>query len=119
MDVDALYSTAGDDAVVLRVHVQPGPGRSSVVGRHGDALKVRVGAPPEGGRANEACASLLGETFGVGAGGVSLVRGDKSRSKKFRLSGIDLDEFRHRLEQVVEDGAAGPGPDARSPSRPH
>ena len=119
MDVEALYNTAGDDAVVLSVHVQPGAGRSSIVGRHGDALKLKVGAPPEGGRANEACASLLGETFGLGTSGVSLVSGDKSRTKRFKLSGVDLDEFRHRLERVVEGGAAGPGPDARSSGRPH
>jgi uncharacterized protein (TIGR00251 family) len=119
MDVEALYSTAGDDAVVLQVHVQPGAGRSAVVGRHGDSLKLKVGAPPEGGRANEACASLLAETFGVPAGGVSLISGHKSRTKRFKVSGLDLDEFRMRLEQVLEGGAAGPGPEARSSGRRH
>ncbi|HUQ62894.1 MAG TPA: DUF167 domain-containing protein [Acidimicrobiales bacterium] len=119
MDVEALYSTAGDDAVVLSVHVQPGAGRSSVVGRHGDALKLKVGAPPEAGRANDACASLLAETFGVAISDVSLASGDKSRSKTFKLSGVDLDEFRRRMELVVEGGAAGPGPEARSPGRSH
>ena len=37
-----LYELAGDDAIVLRVHAQPGAGRSAVVGRFGDALKVKV-----------------------------------------------------------------------------
>ncbi|MGI9022781.1 MAG: DUF167 domain-containing protein [Acidimicrobiales bacterium] len=111
MDVDDLYTPAGDDAVVLSVHVQPGTGRSAVVGRHGDALKVRVAVPPEAGRANDACAALLAETFS--AGSVELVGGPKSPHKRFKLIGLDTGEFRRRLERTVEEGAGGSGPDRR------
>jgi uncharacterized protein (TIGR00251 family) len=113
--VDDLFDvTGGDDAdsVVLRVHVQPGAGRTAVVGRHGNALKVRVAAPPAGGRANDACAALLAETFGVKAGDVALTSGGSSRMKRFRLDHVDLEEFRHRLEQAV---AGGPRPDGYNP----
>jgi uncharacterized protein (TIGR00251 family) len=102
----------GEATVVLHVHVQPGAGRTAVVGRHGTALKVRVAAPPQAGRANDASAALLAETFGVGAGQVELVGGASSRAKRFRISGIELDGFRRRLEQVVQEGNAGPGPDS-------
>ena len=111
MDLDELYTAQGDDAVVLNVHVQPGAGRTVVVGRHGTALKVRVAAPPERGRANDACAALLMETFGPCR--VELVGGVSSRSKRFRISGIDGDEFRRRLERAMHDGAAGPRPASR------
>lgn len=111
--VDDLFSVAGDDAVVLHVHVQPAAGRSAVVGRHGTSLKVRVAAPPEAGRANAACAELLAETFGLKAAQVELVSGPSSRAKQFRLSGLDVDDFRRRLEQEV-----GPGRPARTPDRP-
>ncbi|HEX8771293.1 MAG TPA: DUF167 domain-containing protein [Acidimicrobiales bacterium] len=117
MDTDDLYRASGDDAVVLQVHVQPGAGSSAVVGRHGDALKLKVAAPPQDARANDACAALLAETFGLPIGGVELVNGATSRSKRFKLSGLDLGEFRHRLEQAVDSGTAGPGPGARSPGR--
>lgn len=118
--LDDLFRTEGDDAVVLSVHVQPGAGRSAVVGRHGAALKVRVAAPPEGGRANEACADLLAETFGVKRAAVELVGGQGSRAKQFRLTGLDLDTFRVQLEQAAAGGtrpsaSANTGPEARQP----
>lgn len=108
--VDDLFRTDGDAAVVLHVHVQPGAGRSAVVGRHGGALKVRVAAAPEGGRANTACADLLAETFGLKAADVELVSGPSSRAKQFKLKGVDVDAFRVQLERLVGAGRAGPGP---------
>ncbi len=110
-EISELYEAAGDDAVLLNVHVQPGAGRTAAVGRHGNALKVRVAAPPERGRANDACAALLAETFGGVQ--VELVAGVASRSKRYRLSGVDAEEFRRRLERVVADGAPGRGPESR------
>ncbi len=116
MDVSDLYRVEAGDGdegdegggtVVLRVHVQPGAGRSAVVGRHGTALKVRVAAAPEGGRANDACAALLVETFGLKPSAVELVSGPASRSKQFCLNGVDLDEFRRQLERAVAGGNAG------------
>ncbi len=120
MQVHDLFEVRNDDegnpAVVLRVHVQPGAGRSAVVGRHRAALKVRVAAPPVGGRANHACAELLAETFGLPAARVELVGGGTSRAKRFRVSGIDVDEFSHLLEQAVAEGRPGAGP-ARAEGR--
>lgn len=110
-EVSELYEAAGDDAVLLNVHVQPGAGRTAAVGRHGTALKVRVAAPPERGRANDACAALLSETFA--AAEVELVTGGASRLKRYRLSGVDVEDFRRRLERVVADGAPGRGPESR------
>jgi len=109
MNVDDLFTTKGDDAVVLQVHVQPGSGRSAVVGRHGTALKVRVAAPPVGGRANVACSELLAEEFGLKSAQVVLIGGETSRSKTFTLSGLDVEEFRRHLELVVTPGKAGSG----------
>jgi len=118
--VDDLYRADGDDAVVLHVHVQPGAGRSSIVGRHGAALKLRIAAAPEGGRANEACADLLAETFGVERGQVELVSGQSSRAKQFKLTGVDLEAFRAQLERHAAGGvrpgaSANTGPEARQP----
>jgi uncharacterized protein (TIGR00251 family) len=108
--VPELFDIEGDGVVVLRVHAQPGAGRSAVTGRHGAAVKVRVAAPPERGRANEACRELLAETFGVPPTAITLVSGDSSRLKRFRIEGVDVDDFRRRLGRIVEGGNADVGP---------
>jgi uncharacterized protein (TIGR00251 family) len=107
--VDDLFRKEGDDTVVLFVHVQPAGGRSAVVGRHGSALKVRVAAAPEGGRANTACVDLLADTFGLKPAQVELVSGPSSRSKQFKLSGVDVEAVRTRLERAVGGGRPGAG----------
>ncbi len=114
MEVDELFDVRGDDTVELRVHAQPGAGRTAVVGTHGTALKVRVAAPPVGGRANEACRSLLAETFGLDTGQVELAGDETSRMKRFRLSGLgDVEDFRRHLERALEEAQSRPGKQAR------
>ena len=108
--VDELYDVRDDGSIELRVHVQPGAGRSVVRGRYGDALKVSVGAPPEKGLANTAVAKLLATTFGVAAKDVTIVSGETNRSKRFLLKGLDADVFRLALEREVEGGSAGSVP---------
>jgi uncharacterized protein YggU (UPF0235/DUF167 family) len=80
-----------------------------VQGRYGDALKVSVAAPPEGGRANDAVGKLLAETFGVKAGAVSIVAGETNRAKRFALTGLEVDDVRFRLEQVLTAAEKKPG----------
>jgi hypothetical protein len=103
-----LWKSTDDGAIELNVHAQPGAGRTLIAGRHGTALKVRVAAPPEQGRANEALAKALGEAFGIDANKVELLSGEKSRTKRFRLKGIDPEEFADQLERLVPGEAAGP-----------
>jgi len=100
-----LYDVS-DDILTLRVHAQPGGGRSAVMGRQGGALKVKVAAPPVEGRANEAVAELLARTFGLKVGQVQLVSGESSRSKRFRLEGVTADVVDAALAQVL-GGAPG------------
>ena len=64
------------------VWVVPGSSRDAVIGTHGNALNVRVSAPPDRGRANDAVAALLSEHFGAPA---TLLRGHTSRTKTYRV----------------------------------
>lgn len=96
---ELIESKAG---ILVAVHVQPGAGTTELVGRHGDALKVRVAAPPTGGRANDAVASLLATTFGLAPGDVELSSGQTSRQKRFRLGDLDLDAAGKLVDQALE-----------------
>ena len=116
--VNELFDDAGDGKVVLRVHVQPGAGRTAVQGVHGDALKVRVAAPPEKGRANEACAALVADLADVKPASVALTSGETSRAKRFTVTGVDVEELTRRLELALEDAsgnARGRGSVPKSP----
>lgn len=99
---------AGTATIVLRVHVQPAAGRASVVGRYGDALHVRVAAPPVGGRANAAAAELVAELLEVKPAQVELVGGERSRSKRFRVRDVVVDEAARRLDVAVEQAGRRP-----------
>ncbi len=74
------------DGVTVRILVVPGASRTEVKGRHGDAVKVRVAAPPEGGKANRAVLKLLEAKTG---GRATLLNGAGSRRKIVLLSGTD------------------------------
>jgi uncharacterized protein len=85
----------------LRLRVSPGANRAGVVGRYGQGWKVRVTAPPEGGRANEAIVRLLAETLSVPRAAVKLVSGKGARDKIVELTGIDGDLVERRLASAV------------------
>jgi len=76
-----------DDGLVVEVHVQPRAGRRGLTGRHGDALRIRVTAPPAEGRANDETGRVLAEVLGVAPGAVTLVQGARSRWKRFAVRG--------------------------------
>ena len=89
----------------LRVRVVPGAARTQLVGRLGDAWKLRVHAAPERGLANHAVVALLAETLGLPRADVRVVAGHTTRDKLVEVAGISRDEVEHRLESVRKDAA--------------
>lgn len=89
--------------VRLRLRVAPGAARSAVVGRHGDAWKVRVAAPAERGRANDAVVTLLAESLHVTRPDVRVVAGLTARDKVVELSGLTLEEAERRLSVAEKE----------------
>ena len=73
------------DALILTLHLQPGAKRTQIAGIHGDALRIRIQAPPVEGKANAELVRYLAGAFGVPVRQVTLVRGDSSRHKVLRI----------------------------------
>lgn len=80
---------AADGSVSLSLHVQPGAKRTEFAGLHGDALKLRLAAPPVDGKANAALQVFLAQCLGVPRSAVSLISGETSRHKVVRVVGVD------------------------------
>jgi uncharacterized protein (TIGR00251 family) len=81
----------------IAVVVSPGASRDELVGRHGDAWKVRVRAPADRGRANEAVCALLAGALGVPRASVQVVGGAASRHKIVEVRGVEPAELTRRL----------------------
>lgn len=95
--------------VRLRLHVVPGATRAGVVGRHGDGWKIRVTAPPERGRANDALVRLLAAALNVPRTAVTIVSGHGTREKTVEVEGAD----RSRVDAAL----ASAGAERREPGR--
>ena len=78
---------ASPEGVTFYVQVQPRAGRDAIEGEHGNALKIRLTAPPVDDRANEALVQLLAERLNVPRAAVRIVGGEKSRRKRVIVVG--------------------------------
>lgn len=79
------------DVITLTLHVQPAAKRSGIAGLHGDALKIRLAAPPIEGRANEALLKFVAALFDVPLRQVELKQGGQSRRKVVAITGSNID----------------------------
>ncbi|MEN9358868.1 MAG: hypothetical protein RL095_403 [Verrucomicrobiota bacterium] len=78
-----------DKGLKLHLHVQPGARCYQVDGLHGEAIKVKIAAPPVDGKANAALLSWVAELFSVSRSQVQLLSGESSRRKTLLLTGGD------------------------------
>ncbi|HEX5266071.1 MAG TPA: DUF167 domain-containing protein [Acidimicrobiales bacterium] len=119
---DDLFDVSGsDEAPVLhiRVMVHPGAGRTEVVGQQGDAVKVRVAAPPVEGRANRAVVELMADLLGAKPAQVEVESGESSRAKRLRVEGVDPAHARRILTAALErSGSRASGRRAGPPPGP-
>lgn len=91
-----------EGGVTIRLKAVPGAKRNELAGVLGDRLKVRVSAPPEGGKANKAICALLAKALGVKKRDVEIVSGPTNPEKVARVVGIDEATASRRVLGGVE-----------------
>ena len=74
--------------LLLQLHVQPGASKTGIAGTYGDALKIRLAAPPVDGKANDCLLGYVSGKLGIARASVELVSGAGARRKRLRLSGV-------------------------------
>ncbi|UCV11417.1 YggU family protein [Dechloromonas denitrificans] len=83
------FRLAADGRITLTLHIQPGAKKTEFAGLHGDALKIRLAAPPVDGKANEALVKFVAEVLGLPKSAVNLKSGQTSRRKILEVTGSD------------------------------
>lgn len=87
----------------LTVHVQPGAKTTSCAGVHGDALKIRLHAPPVDGKANQALIAWLAKTLGCPQSAIELIRGQTSRRKTLSIHTKQADALSRQLQVLASE----------------
>lgn len=82
----AWLQLTSNGELLLTVHVQPGAKTTSCAGIHGDALKIRLQAPPVDGKANQALIAWLSKTLGCPQSAIELIRGQTNRRKTLSIN---------------------------------
>ena len=85
MDMPFQKSKKG---VTLKIKVEPRSSRKGISGVVGDAIKIKVNAPPVGGAANEELIEVLSEEFGIKKTSIRILRGMSSRNKVVEIEGV-------------------------------
>ena len=98
------YLVPQGDSCVLSVRAQPGARRTAIVGPYGAALKVAVRAPPDKGRANQAIGEFLAEVLGLARSRITLISGQTSHDKRFRIDGVTAEEAARILDIPETNG---------------
>lgn len=92
-----MAAKASKEGVLLAVYVQPKANRTECVGFYGDALKIRVAAPPVDGAANDELIRFLADRCSVPRTGISIQTGANSRQKRIKVSGVTVEWVLARL----------------------
>ena len=83
----------------LSVKVVPGASRTEIAGWLGESLKIRVAAPPEGGKANQAVLALLAEILSVQLSQMEIINGQTQSRKVIAIEGLEADEMEKSLPE--------------------
>lgn len=92
------------EGFLLNVKALPRSSRCGICGIHGDALKIKVTAPPVDGRANEEIVSFLASGLGIKKGQVTIVAGHNATRKVIAVTGCDRREMERLMGEDKQGG---------------
>ena len=93
--------TKAEGGAAFAVRVVPRARRNEIAGVQGNALKVRLTAPPVQGAANEALIELLARQLGVNKSQIEIAAGKSSRRKMVCVLGLLPEEVEERLIEFL------------------
>jgi uncharacterized protein (TIGR00251 family) len=79
--------------LLLHLKIQPNASSTKIAGQHGQRLKIRLQSPPQDGKANQELIRFLSKTLGIPKSCIELIRGQTSRDKTVRISGLTADQL--------------------------
>jgi len=91
-------SPADGPSATVSVRVVPRSSKEGVAGFEGGVVRIRLNAPPVEGKANEALVRFLSKAVGVPKSRITLVTGERGRSKIVRVDGITREALLAALE---------------------
>ena len=97
MDAHRAIAQDSKNGAVLTVYVQPKSSRTETAGVHGDALKIRVAAPPVAGAANAELLRFVADRCLIPRTAVSIQSGAECRRKRLCLKGLSAEWVMARL----------------------
>ena len=95
-----MSTSNADNGWILAVYVQPGAAKTQLVGRHGDAYKIRLHAPPVDGKANECLIGFVADLCDVPKRAVTILSGHMARHKRVRIEGLSA-ERQQQIEMLL------------------
>lgn len=98
-----LYIREYNDGVIFKVRVQPRAARNQLAGLLGDAVKLRLTAPPVEGEANEACRAFFAGLLSVPRSQVEILSGHTGRHKTVKVYGVSAERVLNVLGLQVSN----------------
>ncbi len=98
---------AAGDGAVIQIKVVPRASKNEISGLHGDALKVRLKAPPVDGKANKELLRFMAKALQLSTQQLQITSGASSRNKRVKVDSLTPEEVTRRLKLVPRPGSKG------------
>jgi uncharacterized protein len=89
------------NGIILNIFIQPRSSKNRVTGRHGDALKIKITAPPVGGAANKMCIQYLSKWLDIPKSSIEIISGHTGRTKRVLLRLGNDEKNRKRIRSTL------------------